>query len=180
MSIKKEINSIGVLGGTFDPPHRGHLHISIKSLKILKLKKLIWAITKKSPFKKKAFFSLKIRKKMCKKLIKNNKKIQLKCYEDKIKSNTSIALIKYLKKRNKSTIFFIIGSDNLINLHKWKNYKELLKLTNFAVFSRKGFDTKAKKSVIMSNLKSKNIKFFKNYKVDISSTKLRSMIINGS
>ena len=59
MSIKKEINSIGVLGGTFDPPHRGHLHISIKSLKILKLKKLIWAITKKSPFKKKSFFFFK-------------------------------------------------------------------------------------------------------------------------
>ena len=34
---------------------------------------------------------------MCKKLIKNNKKIQLKCYEEKIKSNTSIALIRYLK-----------------------------------------------------------------------------------
>ena len=52
-----------------------------------------------------------------------------------------------------------MGSDNLLNLHKWKNYKELLNMSNLVVFSRKGFDTKAKKSVIMRYLKTKNIKF---------------------
>ena len=48
------------------------------------------------------------------------------------------------------------------------------------VFSRKGFDTRARKSVIMRNLKDKNIKFLKNLKIDISSTQLRKKIINGS
>ena len=177
---KNNFENIGILGGSFDPPHKGHLFISKKSIKLLKLKKIIWAITTKNPLKKNPLFSLSLRKKLCRKIIKGHKKIQLKHYENKLRSTKSISLIKFLKKRNKYKIFFIIGSDNLITFHKWKNYKELLKLTNFAVFSRKGFDTKAKKSVIMSNLKSKNIKFFKNYKVDISSTKLRSMIINGS
>ena len=89
-------------------------------------------------------------------------------------------MIRFLKKDNKCKIFFIIGSDNLINFHKWKNYKELLKVSNLVVFSRKGFDTKAKKSVIMKHLKNENFKFFKNLKIDVSSTRLRNKIINGS
>ena len=117
---------------------------------------------------------------MCQKIIKGNKKIQLRYYEDKLKSKSSISLVKYLKKSKKYKIFFIIGSDNLINFHKWKNYKQLIKMSILVVFSRKGFDTKAKKSVIMKNLKNKNIKFLKNLKIDISSTRLRSKIINGS
>ena len=177
---KKKIENIGILGGSFDPPHRGHLYVSKKSINLLKLKKVIWAITKKNPLKKRPFFSFSNRKKLCNKIIKGQKKIQLKHYEDKIKSRTSIALIKFLKKSFKYRIFFIIGSDNLISFHKWKNYKELLKLCILVVFSRKGFDTKAKKSVIMRHLKGKNIKFFKSLKIDISSTQLRRKIINGS
>ncbi len=178
--VKNNIQNIGVLGGSFDPPHEGHLYLTLQSLKRLKLKKVIWAITKKNPLKKKPFFSLTTRKKMCQKLINGHKKIKLKHYENKLKSKNSITLLRFLKRSYNYKIFFIIGSDNLINFHKWKNYKELLKMSKLVVFSRKGFDTKAKKSVIMKHLKSKNIKFFNNLKIDISSTKLRSKIINGS
>ncbi len=178
--VKNKLENIGILGGSFDPPHKGHLYVSRKSLKLLKLKKVIWAITKKNPLKKNPFFSFAIRKKLCRKILKGHKKIFLKHYEDKIKSKTTIAMIRFLKKDNKCKIFFIIGSDNLINFHKWKNYKELLKVSNLVVFSRKGFDTKAKKSVIMKHLKNENFKFFKNLKIDVSSTRLRNKIINGS
>ena len=178
--LKNSLENVGILGGSFDPPHKGHLYISTHSLKVFKLKKVIWAITKKNPFKKNPFFSFAMRKKLCQKIIKKYKKIHLRHYENKLKSTKSIALIRYLKKSTKYKIFFIIGSDNLINFHKWENYKELLKLCNLVVFSRKGFDTKAKKSVIIRHLKSKNIKFLKNLKIDISSTQLRKKIINGS
>ena len=178
--VKNNLINLGVLGGSFDPPHKGHVYISKKSIKLFKLKKVIWAITKKNPLKKRPFFSLNMRKKMCKKIINGNKKIQLKYYEEKLNSKNSITLVKYLKRKNNCKIFFIIGSDNLINFHKWKNYRELLKLCNLVVFSRKGFNTKAKKSAIIKYLKSKNIKFFKNLEIDISSTELRNKIINGS
>ena len=42
---------IGILGGSFDPPHKGHVEISKISLKKIKLKKIFWIVTKKNPFK---------------------------------------------------------------------------------------------------------------------------------
>ena len=177
--VKSNFKKIGLLGGSFDPPHKGHLYLSLKSLKLLKLDKIIWAITRKNPLKKKPFFSLNLRRKLCLTLIKKNKKIELKYFEDKIKSKNTIDLIKYLRKSFNCNIFFIIGSDNLINFHKWKNHEEIIKMCKIIVFSRKGFDTKAKKSVIVRNLKIKKIKFLKNRHVDVSSTELRKKIING-
>ncbi len=178
--LRNNNKNIGILGGSFDPPHKGHLFISKKSLKLFHLNKVIWAITKRNPLKKSPYFSLELRKRMCRKLIKGNKKIQFRYFENKIKSKTTFSLIKYLKKKYNYNIFFIIGSDNLISLHKWKKYKDLIKMTKFIVFSRKGFDTKAKKSVIMKYLNSKNIKFLKKYKIDVSSTVLRKNLINAS
>ena len=180
MKIKKNISAIGVLGGSFDPPHKGHLFISIQSLKKLKLKKVIWAITKKNPFKKKALFSLTKRVKLCKKLIKKNKKIQIKFFEKSINSNASFNLVRYLKKKEKSIVFFIMGSDNLIKLHKWKNYKQFVKTCYIVVFSRKGFDQKAKKSVIMKDLKNKNIILMNKERMNISSTQLRQKLVDAS
>ena len=56
MNLKK--NKIGILGGSFDPAHRGHLAISKEAAKRFKLKKIVWAITKKNPLKKKRNKSL--------------------------------------------------------------------------------------------------------------------------
>ena len=46
-------NKIGILGGSFDPAHKGHLTISKEAIKRFDLQNVIWAITKKNPFKKK-------------------------------------------------------------------------------------------------------------------------------
>ena len=54
--VKNNFENIGILGGSFDPPHKGHLYVSKKSIKLLKLKKVIWVITKKNPLKKSPFF----------------------------------------------------------------------------------------------------------------------------
>ena len=64
--VKTLDKSIGVLGGSFDPVHKGHLIIT--AIKKIKLNKVIWTITKKNPFKSKPLFSLPQRIKSKKKL----------------------------------------------------------------------------------------------------------------
>ena len=68
MGIKK--NRIGILGGSFDPAHKGHLAISKEAAKKLKLKKIFWAITKKNPFKKKVILIFQLELIIVKKLKK--------------------------------------------------------------------------------------------------------------
>ncbi len=167
---------IGLFGGTFDPPHQGHLKISKIAINKLSLDKLYWCVTKKNPLKRKTFFSLPNRIKQSKFLTKKIKKIRIKYFEDKIKSNNSIDLVKYLNKKDKKSEFFlVIGADNLINFHKWKSWKQLTKLIKIVVFSRKDYDIKAKKSAIVKKVK--KIIFVKNKLINISSTQIRKKLI---
>ena len=172
-SSKKKI---GIFGGSFDPPHQGHLKISKIAINKLSLNELYWCVTKKNPFKNKTFYSLTQRIRKSKLLTAKVIKIKIKNFENKIKSNSTIDLIKYLIKKNKKNKFFlIIGSDNLISLHKWKNWKLLTKLVKIVVFSRKDYDIKARKSVTIRKLK--NIIFIKNKPINISSTQIREKLI---
>ena len=92
-------NKIGILGGTFDPAHIGHIKISNEAKKRFALKKIIWAITKKNPFKKKSNLNLKQRIKFAKKLTYKKKFIKVNYYDDKINSNKTIKLINFIQKK---------------------------------------------------------------------------------
>ena len=173
--IKLKNDKIGIFGGSFDPPHYGHLEISKQAIRKLSLDQIYWCITKKNPLKNKTFFPLSERIKKSRSITSKVKKIKIKLFEDKVKSTNTIDLIKYLKKKSeKETLFLIIGSDNLIKFHKWKNWKLLLELIEIVVFSRKDYDKKAKKSVMMKQVK--KITFIRNKHVNISSTQIRKEI----
>ena len=171
-SIQK--NYIGLLGGSFDPAHEGHLGISKIAIKKLKLKKVYWIITKKNPFKNKTFYTLNDRIKYAKKISRAQKKIQTIHLENIIKSSRTIDIINYfIKDKNIKNIYFIIGSDNLIRFHKWKSWKKIVKLEKLIVFSRRGYDRKGMRSIVVKNFKNKII-FIKNKHITISSTQLKN------
>ena len=171
-SIQKKY--IGLLGGSFDPPHKGHLGISKIAIKKLKLKKIYWVVTKKNPFKNKTFYSLEERVKHAKKISRKQKKIQTIYLDNIIRSSRVIDVVNYFIKKEKiSNIYFIIGSDNLIKFHKWKSWKKIVKLVKLVVFSRKGYDRKGMISIVAKYLKNKII-FIKNKPITISSTQLKS------
>ena len=167
---------VGILGGSFDPAHKGHLGISKIAIKKLKLKKIYWVITKKNPFKNKTFYSLDERVNYANKISKSQKKIFTIYLENIVKSSRTIDIVNYfIKKKNIKNIYFIIGSDNLIRFHKWKSWEKIVKLVKLVVFSRKGYDRKGMKSIVVKNYKNK-IVFIKNKPIVISSTQLKSRI----
>ena len=169
-----EKKTIGIFGGSFDPPHKGHVEISKICLQKIKLKKIYWVITKKNPFKKKPFFSLKERVSRSKKAVKNYKKIKVLYLDDKIKSSRSINVINYFRKiKKQKDLYLILGSDNLLNFHKWTSWKKIVKLTKLIVFSRRGYDKKSRESIVVKYLNKKNVIYINNKLIDISSSNIK-------
>jgi len=174
--VKLENKKIGILGGTFDPAHIGHIKISKIAKTNYNLNQVIWAITKRNPFKNKSSKNLSKRISFAKKLNLKHKFIKTICFEDKIRSNRTIDLIKYLKKKNKnSKLYFIMGADNLVGFHKWEKYENIVKYCKILVFDRYGYKAKALKSLSFRKYKKKTIEFIKFNKVNISSSQLRKI-----
>jgi len=173
LSIDRD--KIGVLGGSFDPAHKGHLAISIEAKKKFKLKKILWAITKQNPFKKESRSDLQARIKKCKKIIGKKSYIKVKFYEDIIRSNKTIDLINYLLKDKKNKIYFLMGADNLINFHKWDKWNVIANKCNILVFDRHGYKKKSLNSVTFRSLSQKNLEYIEFNKVNISSSQLRKI-----
>ena len=174
--FKKNYKKIGILGGTFDPAHIGHVKISREAKKKAKLDYIIWAITKKNPFKNESSLSLKSRINFAKKITKKERFIKIEFYENKIKSNKTIDLINHFKKINKKLdIYFIMGADNLINFHRWHKWKSISQKCNILVFDSQGYRAKSLKSITFKRLNEKNLKYIKFKKVNISSSQLRKI-----
>ena len=171
--IKK--NRIGILGGSFDPAHKGHLLISKEAIKRFNLQNVIWAITKRNHFKKKTSISLQNRIKYCKKIIGSNKFIKVKFYEDIINSNKTFDLINHISKNKKNKIYFIMGADNLIKFHKWYKWKLISQKCKIIVFDRHGYKKKSLNSTTYKRLNRENLKFIEFDKVNISSSQLRKI-----
>ncbi len=173
MRLKK--NKIGILGGSFDPAHKGHLAISKEAAKRFKLEQIIWAITKKSPFKKKSKTSIMERIKICRKIVGKVNYIKIKFYENIVKSKKTISLINYFTKNKKNEIYLLMGADNLINFHKWHKWKNIAEKCKIIVFDRHGYKKKSLNSTTFKRLNNKNLKFINFKKVNISSSKLRNI-----
>ena len=166
---------IGILGGSFDPAHKGHLAISKEARKGFNLKRIIWAITKKNPFKAESETLLSKRIKDCKKIIGSNSFIKVRFYENIIKSNKTIDLINHLKKNKNIEIYFLMGADNLINFHKWHKSKLISQKCNILVFDRHGYKKNSLKSKTFKELNKSILTFVEFEKVNISSSQLRKI-----
>ena len=146
--LKNKYTKVGILGGTFDPPHIGHLHISKIAMKKLKLDNVMWVVTKHNPMKVKPYLNTKIRIRLSKKITENQKKIFVKYLDNKVKSKNTFDLLNYLKKKNKKIkLFLLIGADNLIKFHKWKKWKKIPEIAKIVVFARSNCSTEALNSI---------------------------------
>lgn len=130
--------NIILYGGTFDPPHEGHLHLVKLASNIIKKSKVIVVPCNVNPLKNKATTSNYHRFNMLKLLFEeSNLDYEISNYEiNKEGPSFSVDTILYFKERYKN-MFFLMGEDSFLSLKKWKNYKRILGEVSLIVASRK-------------------------------------------
>lgn len=167
---------IGLLGGSFNPAHEGHLHISAIAFKKLGLKQVWWVVSPQNPLKNSYNKSFGKRFDEAKLVAKNLNFIKITDIEHKFLKVGykfyTINLIKKLKAKYKNyEFYFIIGADSLINFDKWFRWQQLLDEVNLVCVSRAGnrYQQLASKA-----FKTNKIKFIDAKLVKISSTEIRA------
>ena len=128
--------TIGLLGGSFDPPHEGHVHITKLALKIFNLSKIWWLVCPENPIKSVIPSDVNSRFLASKKIMKHPSVI-ITDLERKFKTKYTFQTLIKLKKLYPSTKFvWLMGADNLINLHHWKNWDWIMKNIPVGVLAR--------------------------------------------
>lgn len=174
---------LGVIGGTFNPIHNGHLYIASEALRLLKLDKIIFIPAGNPPHKQEEKITdAIIRSQMVKAAVGDYSHFEVSDYEvNKRTYSYTYETLEYLKRLYKEAeIFFITGADCLINLYSWKKVPEILELCNFVVLSRSGYskeELEMQKHKVLEDFKG-NIILLDLEELNISSTDIRNRIKN--
>lgn len=173
---------IGILGGTFNPIHQGHLYMAEEAKRTLALNHVIFMPNYIPPHKDHTDISADHRVEMLRLALSDFPEYSISTYEiEKEGISYTFETVKELHRRHPSdTFFFIIGEDSYVNFWTWKNPEEILQYVEIAVLERKGYDTEA--SRMTDELFAQNHK--KAYRidsqiVDVSSTEIRKKINEG-
>jgi len=168
---KSENNKkVGILGGTFDPPHNGHMQIAEAAYAQLGLNQVLFIPSKEPPHKKRPdIIDVELRYEMVKLAVKGYPDFSVSRIEiEKSGVSYSVETLKVLREAEPDTEFyFIVGSDAIPELKTWKNIDEIFSLCKFAVGLRPGFkDYQVPERMV----------FLKGVFPDISSSRIRQML----
>jgi nicotinate-nucleotide adenylyltransferase len=169
---QKTQEKIGILGGSFNPIHIGHLILANTVREEFKLDRIIFVPCFIQPLKSNEDFApADARLEMIKLAIQNNPDFEVSDIEIKRKGKSyTVDTLKYFKKKF-DDLYFVIGADNIKDFHHWKEPDKILELAKLIVTNRGGIDQK-----IPEKLRRKKIFMCRIPNIEISSTMIRNNI----
>ncbi|PPE77332.1 nicotinic acid mononucleotide adenylyltransferase [Kaistia algarum] len=130
---------IGLFGGSFDPPHDGHLMVSRAAIRRLRLDQLWWLVTPGNPLKEHAPGALARRVEAARQLARGEPKIRVTAVEAALGTRFTAETLAILKARRPGVRFvWIMGADNLRQFHRWRQWREIASMMPIAVLDRPG------------------------------------------
>lgn len=186
MTVKLENNTIGILGGTFNPVHKGHEYIIQEVFKKTNIRQVVILPAYQPPHKKKEVVSFRHRFKMLSFVFKKlylEKKIIISSIEKKITPpNYTYNTLDALKNYCSSRFIFLIGEDIISNISTWYKADDLQKLISFLVFKRGNNGMGMHKNLNLLNNKqtNKNFIYLNNHHIPISSSDIRKAFKNNN
>ena len=146
---------IGLLGGSFNPAHRGHRHISLRAMRALGLDEVWWLVSPGNPLKEGArdMAPFGVRLESAARLARGTR-IRVTDFEQQAGTRYTIDTVRRLKQRYPQDRFiWLLGSDTMPNFHKWRDWRGLAGEVPIAVIRRPGYDSLAHAARAMSWLR---------------------------
>lgn len=135
---------IGLYGGSFNPAHAGHRHVSLMALRRLGLDRIWWIVTPGNPLKdlgELAPMPLRVAEA---RQVARHPRIDVTTFEEDIRARYSVETLAYLTRRYPGVRFvWIMGADSLASFHRWRGWRRIARMMPFAVIDRPGWGLKA-------------------------------------
>ena len=154
---------LALYGGSFDPPHAGHVRVVLKALDVLDIDKLIIVPNFRNPFKSSACAQGAIRIQWLKQIFEPYEKVEISDFE--VNLNRSVPTIETVEHyaSNNEKLYLIIGADNLPSLQQWHNYEKLAQKVIFVVATRDNIAIPSGMITLAVNEESRSTNFRENY-----------------
>ncbi|KAB7742177.1 nicotinate-nucleotide adenylyltransferase [Parvibaculum sedimenti] len=150
--------TVGLLGGSFNPAHEGHLHLTRMCLRALALDRIWWLVSPQNPLKSASGMAPQAaRVKAAEELVAKSGEpgIVVTDIETRLRTRFTIDTVRALKARHHDIRFvWLMGADNLLQLPRWAKWRELTREVPIAVYPRPDFTLKARLSPAATMLKS--------------------------
>jgi nicotinate-nucleotide adenylyltransferase len=139
--------TIGLYGGTFNPPHKGHRLVSLMALRRLGLDRVWWMVTPGNPLKDKTGLPTAAARASEARALAGSAQIDVTTFEERIGARYTIDTLRFLKRRYPGVRFvWIMGADNLAGFDRWHGWREIAEIMPIAVIDRPGWTLKAVRS----------------------------------
>lgn len=176
-SIQDKVSDIGILGGSFDPVHSGHLALAQLALEHFTIEKVLFVPANIQPHKKTGSVeSNDNRLEMLRLALKDNPGFEI--WDGEIKrggrSYTVDTLRELYSLNNSRKVFFLIGSDNIREMVSWKDYDWICRMSVVCAAERLGYETS-----VPAELEGYDIRFFPGPENGVSSSLIRERIAQG-
>ena len=135
---------IGLLGGSFNPAHAGHRHISLEALKRLRLDRVWWLVSPQNPLKAEAGMAPLAEREVAAAAVADHPRIAVSSLETGLGTRYTIDTVKALKQRFPAADFvWLMGADNLLQMPRWRDWRQLFREVPIAVFARAPYHANA-------------------------------------
>ena len=135
---------VGIMGGTFNPPHDGHRIVAETAVKRLGLDQLWWVVTPGNPLKSNGTLPPQADRMECCKPFARGPKMKITGFEAELGTPYTAATLAFLKIRHPGVHFvWVMGADNLASFDHWQHWRQITRLMPIVVVDRPGWRLKA-------------------------------------
>jgi nicotinate-nucleotide adenylyltransferase len=144
---------IGLYGGSFNPPHAGHRHVSLLALRRLKLDRLWWMVTPGNPLKDQSGLPTTDERVAAAEAVAHHPRIDVTAFECELGTRYTVDTLAFLVRRCPGVRFvWVMGADNHAGFHRWRGWERIAAMMPCAVVDRPGWTLRATSSRAASRL----------------------------